>query len=539
MKTRFLFRGAFAAAFVLGLSELATAQGQTNPPITIPVEGPSGMDVLRYGASTFDRTIAGSRAKSMGGASLAMDADVNVATVNPAGFSRLTGPTLSADTRWLSGGVTATDAPSGFPSPLGTEFPIENYAPTLTSNYAYNDIAFGLPIIFLGRRAGLGVAYRRLIDFRSGTEERFLVMSPFGDADFGSGEQFSGSVDALSPSLSMAISSRLSLGATINFMTGSVASKGDQGVTTFGQVVTEGFVTLDQEVNGTSVDLGARLELIPNFTVAGVLQAGHDLKFTSGKDQFRGLTDPTEMDPTPIIFNRTLLDHSLSVPTMFGLGLAWKTMSDRVIVAGDYWNRAWGNATFSRESFATFTIFPDTLNLAQTFSTVIPTGGSVTKGAGLKDTHHIRIGAEWLVKGDGVEGITIPVRAGFRNEPRTFPNVRTDRMLEINRQIGVIAAEGSRPVADRQADIRGLMDEVFQDGSLLLAGDEIPTTTISIGTGIHVDSFSFDVGIARTQYEYTHLFLGSFNEFTLSTYVQSVTEDRSLTEMSFTATLRF
>lgn len=538
-RTHFLLRGALAAALVLGFAGRAMAQGQTLPPVTIPVQGPSGMDVLRYGDNSFDRTIAGSRAKSMGGASLALDGDVNAAMVNPAGFSLLTGPVLSADTRSVSGSTSATDVPTGFPSPLGTEFPISQYVPSLTSNYAYNDLAFGMPIIFLGRRAGLGFSYRRLIDFRSGSEERFLIESPFGEADFGAGEQYSGSVDAISPSFSLALTPKLSFGATINFLAGEVTSEGDQGVAAFGQVVTSGFVTLDQEVSGTSFDFGARLNLISNLTVAGVLQTGHDLEFTSGKDEFQALTDPTAIDPTPIILSRRLLDHTVSVPTMYGLGLAWKTPSNRLTLAGDYWNRAWGSSTFTRESFATLTIFPDTLNLGQSFTAVIPTGGLVTKDAALKDTHHFRLGAEWLVKGDGGAGVTIPVRAGFRNEPKTFPNSQTDQMLAINRQISVIAAQVSRPAAERQAEISALMDEVYQDGSLLLEGDEVTTTTISVGTGIQVDSFSFDFGYARTKYEYTHLFLGSFNEFTLNTAVQTVTEDRSYTEMSFTATLRF
>ncbi|TPW15392.1 MAG: hypothetical protein FD129_897, partial [bacterium] len=249
-RTRFILRVALAATLVVGFTEAVMAQTPTNPPVNVNVGGTSGMDILRYGATTFDRTTAGSRSKSMGGAGLALGVDVNVATVNPATFCLLTGPTLSAD------------SPMSFPSPLGVDFPIENYNPSLTSNYTYNDLAFGMPIVFLGRRAGLGVTYRRLIDFRSGSEERFLVKSPFGDADFGAGEQYRGSVDALSPSFSMLVSSKLSLGGTVNFMTGEVSSEGDQGVTTFGQVVTSGFVTLDQEIHGTSVDLGARLELI-------------------------------------------------------------------------------------------------------------------------------------------------------------------------------------------------------------------------------------------------------------------------------------
>jgi len=534
------FRTLAAAFLLLAAAAPAIAQGPpTNPPVTVPVQGPSGLDVLRYGYVTFDRTIPGSRAKSMGGAGLALSPDVNGASLNPANFSLLEAPALSADTRWISGSSNATSAPTGFPSPLGTEFPINNYSPSLTRNYTYNDLAFGMPLIFLGLRAGVGATYRRLIDFRNGSEERFVVDSPFGEADFGAGEQYKGGVDAFSPSFSLALGKRISLGATLNFMTGDIMSEGDQGVTSFGQVVTSGFVRLDQEVNGTSVDFGGRVDLTEDLSFSAVLQTGHDLKFTSGEDQFQGLLDPTDPDPTPIIFDRDLTDHTLSVPAMYGLGGAWRTMENRLTIAADYWNRGWSKATFTREGFTTFTVFPDTFNLAESFTSIIRNGTEVEKKAGFKDTHSFRIGAEWLVKGDGGEGVTIPLRLGFRNEPRSFANIDTTEFNAVVDQIDAAVADDSRPAEQRQAEISGLMDEIFQNGSLLLEGDDIPATTLTFGTGIKVDAFSFDLGLAWTSYEFTHLFLGSFNDFTRNIHVQTVTEDRSFTEMNFTATLRF
>ncbi|HEX7878255.1 MAG TPA: hypothetical protein VF720_02530 [Candidatus Eisenbacteria bacterium] len=528
-----------AAAFLLAAAATPAMGQTTNPPVTVPVQGPSGLDVLRYGYVTFDRTLPGSRAKSMGGAGLALSPDVNGASLNPANFSLLSAPELSADTRWMSGSSTATDSPEGFPSPLGTEFPIREYSPSLTRNYTYNDLAFGMPLIFLGLRAGVGATYRRLIDFRSGSEERFVVESPFGEADFGAGEQYKGGVDSFSPSFSVSLASRFSLGATLNFMTGDITSEGDQGVTSFGQVVTSGFVKLDQEVNGTSVDFGGRFDLTPSLSFSGVLQTGHDLKFTSGDDQFQGLLDPTDPDPTPIIYDRALLDHTLSVPAMYGLGMAWRTMNNRLTLAADYWNRGWSKATFTRQGFSTLTVFPDSLNLGTNFTAVIPNGTETQKKAGFKDTNSFRIGGEWLVKGDGGAGMTIPLRLGFRNEPRSFANIDTTEFNALVKRIDVAAGAANMPVAERQAIIADAMDEIFQNGSLLLEGDDVPATTVTFGTGIKVDSFSFDLGLAWTSYEFTHLFLGSFNDFTRNIHIDTVTEDRSFTEMNFTATLRF
>jgi hypothetical protein len=530
---------ALSAALLAAVSSDVLAQGHGDNVIRLRGPGPSGADLLRYGSNTWDRAVPGTRAKGMGGAGLALQTDVDGSGLNPAGFAFLARPMLTSEGRYRMGSASGSDVPGGLVAPDGTTYPIFNYDPTLTSGYTYNNLAFGMPIVFFGRRAGVGLSYRRFSDFTNGYETRFLVRSPFGEADFGAGESYGGGIDAISPTFAVALTPRIAVGAALNFMSGDITEDGNQGVTTFGQVIARGDVFLDQEVNGTSADFGARIRLTPGLSLAGVLQAGHDLKFTSGEDSFQGLPDPTAIDPPTLILERELMDHTLEVPTMYGAGLAWTTMDDRLTIAADLWARPWDEATITRNTFTTLTLFPDSTNLTNTVTQLTPGTGMFEKSAGLKDTGHLRVGAEFLLKGDGGAGVTIPLRLGWRREPMTFASIDTVAYYQVYNQIEAIAGDNTMSTDDRKAAIGAVVDRLYQESSTLLEGDDVNATTISVGSGIKVDAFSFDFAFTRTSYTVKTIFLGAFNDFTRNPAVETVVEDRTINELSFTTTLRF
>lgn len=529
-----------SAALLTASASAALAQiGGGGEVIRIRAPGPSGADLLRYGSNSWDRTVPGARARGMGGAGLALHTGVDGCGLNPAGYAFLTAPMLSSEARFRSGSASGSGVPEGLMAPDGSTYPISGYQPSMTGGYTYNNLSFGMPLIFFGRRAGIGVAYRRFSDFNTGLETRFLVRSPFGDADFGAGETYKGGLDAISPSFAVALTPRISVGASLNFMSGDIGEEGNQGVSSFGQVIARGDVFLDQEVNGTSADFGARVRLTPGLSLAGVLQAGHDLKFTGGRDIFQGLPDPTAIDPPTLILERDLMDHTLEVPTMYGAGLAWTTMDNRLTIAADLWARPWDDAKIRRNTFSTVTLFPDSNSLANTITQVVPGTEMFEKNAGLKDTGHLRLGAEFFITGDGTDGITVPLRIGFRREPMTFASIDTVAYYQVYNQIEAVAGDNSRSVAERQADISAIVNRLYQESSNLLRGDDVNASTISIGSGIKVDSFSFDLAVSRTSYTVKALFLGAFNDITRNQAVETVVEDRTITEMSFTASLRF
>lgn len=538
----FQHRGRFAAV-VLGFLFLgplaAHAQTGTREIVRQHLQGPSGADVLRYGLNNWDRSIPGARAKAMGGAGLAVLQGADGASLNPALWAFLPAPTLSAETRYRMGGATSQRNPGSIQSPDGSSYPTRNYRPNVTNNYTYNDLSYGMPILFFGRRAGLGLTYRRMIDMRNGDESRFVVQSPFGSADFGAGSQFKGGLDAISPSLGVALNPRLAVGLTANFMTGQIRENGDEGVTVFGQVVSRGSVYLDQDMSGKSLDLGGLYRPTDNLDLAATIQLGHSIDFTNGRDSRESLPDPSAQNPPRIIIERDLLDHTLDVPTMIGLGASWRMFDRKVLLAADYWMRPWDKAEYTRRAFATTTLFPDSNLLSTTVTTITPLSGEVTRDANLRDTSHLRLGLEWMAVGTGREGVSIPVRIGFRSEPLAVASIDTLGYYLVADSINKVAANLSLPVSQRKETIRELVDQIYQTGASLLAGGDMTQTVITLGTGIKVDAFSIDVALSRSSYTVERLFLGSFSDPSLNRRTQSAREKRSLTEFSITAGLRF
>lgn len=538
----FQHRGRFAAVIlaIFSLGPVAVhAQTGTREIVRQHIQGPSGADLLRYGLNNWDRSIPGARAKAMGGAGLAIMQGVDGASLNPALWAFLPAPQLSAESRYRMGGASSQRNPGSILSPDGSSYPTRDYRPNVTNNYTYNDLSYGMPILFFGRRAGLGLTYRRLIDFRSGDEARFVVQSPFGSADFGAGTQFKGGLDAISPSLGVALNPRLAVGLTANFMTGQIRENGDEGVTVFGQVVSRGSVYLDQDLGGTSVDLGGLFRPTDNLDLAATLQLGHSVDFTNGRDSRESLPDPSAQNPPRVIIERDLLDHSLDVPTMVGLGASWRMFDRKVLLAADYWLRPWDKAEYTRRAFATTTLFPDSNLLSQTVTAVTPLSGEVTRNANLRDSSHMRLGLEWMAVGTGREGVSIPIRIGFRSEPMAVAAIDTLGYFLLADSINKVASNFALPVADRKQAIRGLVDQIYQTGASLLSGGDMKQTVITVGTGIKVDAFSIDLALSRSSYTVERIFLGSFNDLTLNRRTQSAREKRSLTEVSITAGLRF
>lgn len=533
-------RSAIAAAGLL-LVVAAPVRAQVHPGEVLRIEsqGPSAADLGLYGLNTWDRTILGARARAMGGVFLAMPGDAASSVSNPAALAFMTAPELASESRYRMGSATGKSAPTTLRAPGGLgDFPMSDYRPQVSSGYTYNNLSYAMPLPLLGRKSGFGVSYRRIIDFKSGEEARFTVTSPFGEAEFGQGSDFSGGVDALTPAISLALNDMISLGAAINFMSGSLRQSGDQGVASFGFVVARGGVSFEQDVYGTALDFGAQFRLGHKLVLGGVLQTGHDLDFKNGVDTIQPLPDPTATDPVALLLVRNLMDHSLSVPTKYGAGVSYQ-LNDRISLGADYWNRAWSRAEITRREFTTTVLFPDSTNLLNHIAVITPGAGEVRKNAGLVDTHHFRLGAEWMVKNSPDGGVQIPLRIGFRREPFTFSNVDTASYNVLYESLVDAAGDQTVSGAERRAEVTSLINDLYQNGSLLLSGEDVPATTITLGSGFRVGAFSADLTLARTSYTVERIFLGAFSDFTRNLEVRTATEDRSITEFTFTTSLRF
>lgn len=530
---------------------IAAGVAQTREIVRSRTQGPSSADLgTLLGLNGWDLTVQGARIRSMGGACLALSGDDGNLCANPGALGFLLAPQLTAESRYQFGSSSGSQAPTSIVTSSGQAAPVSNFIPGVTNNYSYNNISYGMPILLLGHRAGVRFAYRRMQDFDNGEETRFRVRVEQGQADLGVGLNYRGGIDAFSPALAFCVNDRLSLGAGLNFMTGKIEATGDEGVTSFGAVVVSGDLAYRQNVYGTSLDLGAQYKVRENLTLGGVLQPGHDIGFKDGWELYHPLADYMNQDAPDLYMERDLLDHTLSVPTMYGAGIAYHVdrtplLGGRLTLAADYWNRAWSKASVTQDSlYATVEyrvpITPDAPISPWDSVMVHVTDVSTTRNAHLKDTHHFRIGAEWMLKDSDTGGLRIPIRVGFRREPRTYSNADTTAYNQkIFRPMVAAAADSSTSA------LTALVNDLYRNGSSYLVGSKVPATIVTFGTGLSYGSFSLDFAVSHTTFAVDRIFLGAFTDITqyrpggMATGVLPVREDRSVNEVSITTTLKF
>lgn len=531
-------------AALTGLNFLAgpaAAQFTAPPPIRIRSQGPSAMELNLFGLNSWDRTYLTARSKGMGGVVLGLDGSSTSGSLNPAALASLSSPQLASEARVKGGsGSTSGQAPNIVGSD-GTIIEVSEYSPGVSGSYSYNDVSFSMPILLLNRRAGVGLGYHRVLDFRNGEETRMKIEAPLGEADLGQGFEFQGGVNALTPALGWQVNPKLSLGAALNFMSGTITENGNQGVTVFGFVFARGTLLYDQKVSGTSLDLGAQYLLSDRLTLGAALQPGYSLSFREGFYSYQPL--PTEQTTTPqiFIFERPLLDHKLSVPTQWGLGGTYKMMDGRLLFGADYWSRPWSKSTYSRRNFAIQPIFADTLNLANAFGAYVVGNSDVEKNASFVDTSHLRLGMEYIVKqASSPSGVQIPFRIGFRREPLTLANADPDSFISVVSSIRTIGANPALSDGEKRGLIGDALNTILTQGyNLIATNDKVNATTISVGSGISVGAFAFDVSYARSSFTLDRIFLGSFSDLTISPNPQVVREKRTSTEITLSSSLRF
>lgn len=518
----------------------AQAQFGQIPVTHIRSQGPSSMEFNLYGMNSWDRAVLSARARGMGGASLALPGEAASGSLNPAALASLANPELTAESRSRGGSASGSGFPPTITGDDGSIIEVSQYRPSINGTYTYDNLAYAMPVKLLHRQAGVSLSYHRMLDFRSGEETRMKVKAALGEADLGQGYEFHGGLDAISPSIGMQFGENLAVGATLNFMTGQIKENGNQGVTTFGFVISRGSLLFNQDVSGTSIDLGAQYRVGPRLKVAAVLQPGHTLSFRHGFYSYQPLSTQQSSIPVLFVFERPLLDHKLSVPTMLGLGGSYEMMGGRMLLAVDYWHRPWSKATYTRKAYDVFTIFPDSTNLAANAAAYVFKDNDETKNANFIDSSHLRFGAEYMLKRGQGGGSSIPLRVGFRREPLTLAQANPDSFLALVRATQSIGANPQLSVPEKKALINSIVSDLLQNGTSLIATDKAVTgTTISLGSGISIGAFSLDASYSRTSYTVDRLFFGSFSDLTITPRPTGVTEKHTITELTLATTLRF
>jgi hypothetical protein len=165
--------------------------------------------------------------------------------------------------------------------------------------------------------------------------------------------------------------------------------------------------------------------------------------------------------------------------------------------------------------------------------------GEETFSAGLKDDNSFRVGLEYMF----IEkpNISVPVRIGFRNEKKTISNVSIPQAYEQYYALVVTYYQQLRDGAVDPSVEAALLDFV-EHSQLLTRGDMVSANIFSFGFGINIDALTVDLAFERASYDVENYFLGGFDpdlRFNALPVVDTVSESRSVTNLSFTTRWRF
>jgi len=437
-----------------------------------------------------DLTLLGARARAMGGAYIAVADDVDAVGWNPAGLAEIKTPSLTAQSRLNFGSGIFTGGLATFTTGGLAESPVLNIKDSPGTRFTYYLIGGAAPLPIKGPAEKLGLvaaaSYRRLIDlfFR---QEQLLefdvgggIVIPFEHID-----DSNGGVDAFTLSLAGQVIPRLSLGLNVNLLTGFVEN------VDLSRVAFEGteFFTLEQRtrrsVSGKSIELGARIEVLPQVTVGGILRPGYDVEQKRGQGKFRQLISAGgPLPPTNVRDEFPIPGITNQIPTFYGVGIAATPVAG-VTVAADFQYRPWN----------------ESLSVVHDLS-----GADIVVDSQLYEAHSFHLGGEYVFYRD--REVKVPVRIGFRTAPTPLSN----------------ADSLSTEVANRFRTFRG---------------DRIEANTLSGGVGIHFSTVGFDVSIDRTKLDFSE-----HSEFFPTPPppgqpLRIVQIEETLTSLYFSSTLRF
>lgn len=491
------------------------ARSQTGTVIdTVRVQGRTAWEDGFLSLFNLDRVPQGSRVIGMGGAGMALLGGVEYVALNPAALTAVRRVELESEAIYYSGGAGVSSYPQGR---IGDILSTSDYRVSPSSSLGYNNVTMGIPLVIFGSRGGLGLSYRRAARTGQAEETRaqLLVVNSANQAvNYGRGDSPDGGMDAFTVSVARQMGSRVSLGANLNFESGTLNRSEALGVSLYGFTILSGGSDFKQDVSSTNIDLGAQADL-GRLKLAATAYVGHDLKFDRGSAEVR----PMGADQTADRYDlrSTLLDNTLSVPTMFGFGSAY-TVNERLTLAADYMIRPWSKAEITRASIDPMFGFADLADSNSfAFDLNVSDGGEETFRARFDDTNSLRIGLEYLLMKR--PDWTMPVRLGFRKEKLTLTNTTIPDMYvnpaglvyELYHLSLIPSDQRTAEQVARYDELDGAIRELIEFNDLLFRGKAADATVISFGLGFEMGTFGAELAVERKTYDIDNYFLSGFN----------------------------
>jgi len=317
----------------------------------------SSITQLAFSQSINFNTIgAGARARGMGGAFIGVADDATAASWNPAGLVRL--ETAEASVVGLYESYTPE-----------TDVPNFDADPWKSSHFGLNFISVAIPLSLGDRNLVAAVAYQKVTD----------AFSKYDGDDYT--QETTGGLNSITPSLGIQLSSNISIGASVNILTGKEDYSYEDKT---GWYQDSDYST---DMSGT------------NFTIGGLFDF----------DPFKlGVVFKTPFGLTIENDDRSW-DYILNMPQMLGFGAAF-TVTENLTVAADYEMRKYSEAEWENNET------------------------EETYDAELLDINQFRVGAEYLLMtGDNI----LPIRFGFATTPLPTEDSNGDQVVGANITAGI------------------------------------------------------------------------------------------------------
>lgn len=417
----------------------------------------------------------GARARGMGGAFIGVSDDPSAASWNPAGLVQLDKYQMGASLYFLNPKLdyTTTYNIPGIPSfnnslsqkkamiSFGSVvLPFKVYQKDLVGSVLYNkasDIYDKRVYNFLG------VYY--LVDSQDQVYDSIRV----GDKE----EEIKGGLDIVNLSLGTKVYKDLSLGVGINIYTGSYEYNSNQQIRFTWDPASDTLITYHPFIKGTysgaNFTLGA-LYKYRDFRIGAIvktpfkLQEKDDVQFL--KDVIINgvtITNPDAISSRPVF--PVEYKQKWEIPLTVGFGVSYRMKG--LTLAGDLELRNFSKAKLHYPSRWSDPNSPDT-----------------TMDLGWNSLTQFRIGGEYVYQS---KYGTIPIRAGFRNEPKVFSDLKNVEItgIDFDPQAG--------------ADLKKALDVIDIIGQE--NGKKVTGYTLSLGTGIGWSQIKLDLTYEYSKYQ--------------------------------------
>jgi long-subunit fatty acid transport protein len=423
---------------------------------------------------------SGARARSMGGAFMAISDDPTAASWNPAGLVQLDKAQMNLS----------------FSSFMGKR----SYSTTLDSRLNYGDetdhdvnaISFAsvvIPFDLRDKEMVAGVLYQRIADIYQ--ENRYYLEADsitFVDTTIYNylfdpiDDKVTGRLDKINLSLATKLFGSLAAGLGVNIYSGNFTAKshwlasydnGQNGLRFYPQIKTD--------YSGANFTTGL-MYITEKLRLAGVLKTPFKLKEKNDGKFFADQIIEGVVVEWSYLFSPLLpleTQREWKMPTMIGFGAAYQAKSLTLSADVEFRNYSKSEVTYKRNVWD-----PNTND--------VTTGGYLTndwwveegreppavRSLGWRNLTQLRLGAEYVIN---TNFASIPLRVGFRNDPQLYTTKLDSSWVYV------------------RADLDG--DRLMQSMRGVEKGDWVNGNIFSFGTGLAWSQIKLDITVEYAKYD--------------------------------------